>query len=157
MHEISIRIRSTQVDTFGHMNNAAYLEVFEWARWEWAEAQGMDINRISEQDRIGPAVLHVDLSFLKEVRMHETVLVRTWFHEIEKVKGVMGQELLKDNGEVAAVAFITFVMFHLDRRKVIPMPDYLRAAWDQDEEYRKTQARKKKTYGRSSADPSSPS
>ncbi len=154
MHETQIRIRSTQVDTFGHLNNAAYLEVFEWARWEWAESLGMDINRISEKERMGPAVMHVDLSFFKEVHMHETVTIRTWFDQIERVKGVMGQELFKEDGLLAASALITFVMFHLDKRKVLPMPSFFQEAWEHDEQYRleKLRSDKKKPYGRSSSD-----
>ena len=140
MHQIQIKIRPTQVDTFGHMNHAAYLEVFEWARWEWASAQGMDIERMAAEERIGPAVLHVDLTFLKELRMHERVDVRTWVQDLQRVKGVMGQELVKADGAVAARMMLTFVIFHLDQRRVMPLPDWLQAAFDADADYRAQRA-----------------
>ena len=140
MHETQVKVRPTQVDTFGHMNHAAYLEVFEWARWEWAAAQGMDLARMAAEDRIGPAVLHVDLTFLKELRMHDEVCVRTWVASLARVKGVMGQELVLDDGVVAARMFLTFAIFHLDKRRAIALPDWLQAASDADADYRQQRA-----------------
>lgn len=140
MHETQVKVRPTQVDTFGHMNHAAYLEVFEWARWEWAAAQGMDLARMAAEDRIGPAVLHVDLTFLKELRMHDEVCVRTWVASLARVKGVMGQELVLADGLVAARMFLTFAIFHLDKRRAMPLPDALQAAFDTDAAYREERA-----------------
>ncbi len=140
MHETQVKVRPTQIDTFGHMNHAAYLEVFEWARWEWAADQGMDTERMAAEERIGPAVLLVDLTFLKELRMHDEVRVRTWVQDLQRVKGVMGQELIRADGAVAARMLLTFAIFHLDKRRVVKMPEALQAAFDADADYRRQRA-----------------
>jgi len=154
MIEMTATVRPTQVDTFGHMNHAAYLEVFEWARWEWAAARGMDMERMAAEDRIGPAVLHVDLSFTKELRMHDPVRVRTWVESLERVKGVMGQEMVRADGAVAALMFLTFAIFHLDRRRVVALPESLRAAFEADADYRaqRSAARARRPYRRPGRD-----
>jgi YbgC/YbaW family acyl-CoA thioester hydrolase len=140
VREFEYVIRPTQVDTFGHLNNAAYLEIFEWARWEWAAAEGMALERLIAEQRTAPAVLHVDLSFFKELRMHERVRVRTWVQLLETVKGVVGQEMLKADGALAARLWLTFTMFHLERRRAVALPEALRAAFAADAPYRAARA-----------------
>ncbi|HOX42638.1 MAG TPA: thioesterase family protein [Myxococcota bacterium] len=140
MREFETVIRPTQVDTFGHLNHAVYLEIFEWARWEWAAAEGMGLDRLVAEERTAPAVLHVDLSFLKELRMHEAVRVRTWVQALESVKGVIGQEMVKADGAVAARLWLTFTMFHLDRRRAVALPAALRASFEADGPYRAERA-----------------
>jgi YbgC/YbaW family acyl-CoA thioester hydrolase len=138
MHQTQYKIRSTQVDSFGHLNNAAYLELYEWARWEWGEASGLDHHEMVHKRKIGPAILHIDLTFSKEIRLHETVTVRTWFHKAEKAKAVVAQEMLRSTGEIASKALIEFVMFNLEDRRAVPLPDDMRALYEKDADYRRS-------------------
>jgi acyl-CoA thioester hydrolase len=138
MFTTSFKIRSTQVDSFGHLNNAAYLEIYEWARWEWADEDGFDARKLVEKQGIGPAIVHVDLTFMKELRMHDEITVRTWFDSCEKVKACVAQEMIKADGELASTVNITFVMFDLKTRKMIPMPEEIQKLYGLDEEYRRT-------------------
>ncbi len=140
MREFEYVVRPTQVDTFGHLNHAVYLEIFEWARWEWAAAEGMGLEEMIAKARIAPAVLHVDLTFLKELRMHEAVRVRTWLQLLEGIKGVVGQEMVKADGAVAARLWLTFTMFHLDRRRAVAVPEALRTVFAADTGYRAERA-----------------
>jgi len=139
MHECKFRVRSTQVDSFGHLNNAAYLEIYEWARWEWAEASGDDPVKWVEEKRIGPAILHIDLTFSKEIRHHEEITVRTWYHSMERVRAQIAQEMIKTDGQVASKVLITYVMMNLDTRKVTAIPEEMRSRFDADEKYRNQQ------------------
>ena len=136
MYETKFKVRATQVDLFGHLNNAAYLEIYEWARWEWAEAAGEDPVSWAQEKRIGPAILHIDLSFQKEIRLHEEITVRTWYHSMERIRAQIAQEMIKADGQVASKVLITYVMINLNTRKVISIPDEMRAMFAADEQYR---------------------
>lgn len=135
-HEKEFMVQSTHVDTFGHLNNAAFLEIFEWARWDWARWAGMDLEPMMAEQRIGPAILHIDLSFRREVRMHETVNVRTWFDDIQGLKGYIRQDMFKEDGQLAASVRITFITFHLDKRRAVKVPEEMRSAFELDAEWR---------------------
>jgi thioesterase III len=89
-----------------------------------------------ERRGIGPAIVHIDLHFHREIRIHEEVVVRTWFDALEGLKGIIGQEMIKRDGAVASRARFTFVMFDLKSRKVIRVPDDLRRLYEQDAAYR---------------------
>ena len=39
VHEYALVIREQHLDTFGHVNNAKYLEILEEARWDLITAQ----------------------------------------------------------------------------------------------------------------------
>jgi acyl-CoA thioester hydrolase len=140
MFESKYKIRFTQIDTFGHLNNAAYLEIYEWARWEWAEAGGIDVFEMTKKKGVGPAILHVDLNFHKEITAHEEIVVRTWFHKLDGFKGVIAQEMIKQDGSLASSVLFTFVMFNVNTRKVVKVPKEMKEIYESEEDYRKERA-----------------
>jgi thioesterase-3 len=127
MFETSIRVRSTQVDQLGHMNNAAFLEIFEWARWEWAEVGGSAFHDMMHQQGLGPVIVHADISFRREVRFHEHLRILTWLVACERKKGVILQRMFREDGELAAEARFSFLTIDLAARRVVPMPDSIRS------------------------------
>jgi thioesterase-3 len=127
MFETSIRVRSTQVDQLGHLNNAAFLEIFEWARWEWAEVGGSAFHDMMSEQGLGPVIVHADVSFRREVRFHERLRILTWLVDCDHRKGVILQHMHREDGELAAEARFTFLTIDLARRKVVAMPESIRA------------------------------
>lgn len=127
MHETTIRVRSTQVDQLGHLNNAAFLEIFEWARWEWAECGGSAFNTMMSERGLGPVVVHADVSFRREVRFHERVRIETRMQSCDSRKGVIHQLMFREDGELSSEARFTFLTLDLAARKVVSMPEEIRA------------------------------
>ena len=68
--------------------------------------------------------------------MHEAVAIQTWVQELQRVKGVMGQRMLKADGQPAAQLWLTFAMFNLDKRRAVAMPDGLQTAYQADAAHR---------------------
>ena len=127
MFETGIRVRSTQVDQLGHLNNAAFLEIFEWARWEWAEVGGSAFHDMMHTQGVGPVIVHADVSFRREVRFHERLRILTWLVGCDHKKGIILQRMIREDGELAAEARFSFLTIDLARRKVVAMPDSIRA------------------------------
>jgi thioesterase-3 len=122
MFETRFRVRSTQVDQLGHLNNAAFLEIFEWARWEWAEEGGSAFHDMMEERGLGPVIVHIDVGFRREVRFHERLRIQTWLVCCEGRKGVILQRMIREDGELASEARFTFVTIDMAKRKVVAMP-----------------------------------
>ena len=123
------RVRSTQVDQLGHMNNAAFLEIFEWARWESTESGVFPFTALLEEHGVGPVIVHADVSFRREVRFHDYVQVTVTFDEVEGRRGFIRQQMFRESdGELASEARFTFVMIDMAARNVVPMPAPLVAA-----------------------------
>jgi acyl-CoA thioester hydrolase len=65
----------SHIDTFGHVNNAAYLEILEEARWDLITRNGYGLDEVQRR-RIGPIVLDVHLRFVRELRNRQAVIIR---------------------------------------------------------------------------------
>lgn len=119
-----IKIAEKHVDSFGHVNNAAYLEMFEWARWELINHKGYDLNRIQELQQ-GPVILEVHLKFLKEVFKDEEVTIETKTLSYEGKVGKLSQKMFKADGSLACDATMSIGLFDLQQRKLIaPTPEW---------------------------------
>lgn len=127
--EYEVLIRETSIDSFGHVNNARYLELFEEARWEIINARDFGVKEIMKKG-MGPVVLEVNLRFTKEVRLREKIKIKT---QVEAASAqsktmTMNQTMLNEKGDVCCVARFVFGLFDLKARKLIaPTPDWMHA------------------------------
>lgn len=121
-----ILIKEIYLDTFGHMNNAVYLTLFEEARWDLITKNGYGMKKIQETKQ-GPTILELKLQFLKELRLREQITIETQMISYEKKVGVISQKMVRDQ-EVCCVAEFVIGLFDLKERKLIlPTPDWLKA------------------------------
>jgi acyl-CoA thioester hydrolase len=123
--EYKLDILEKHLDTFGHVNNATYLELYEEARWDIIASRGFSLEEI-QRNKLGPVVLDLNLKFQAELRNRESITV------VSKVIGMknkyameMEQQMIKSDGRVASSMNITFGLFDLKERKLIkPTPEW---------------------------------
>lgn len=122
-----LTILEGHLDTFGHVNNAAYLELFEEARWQIITDNDYGLAQVREREK-GPIVLEVNLKFLKELRLREKVKIVSELIEHKGRFSRMRQCIVKDDGKVAAEAVFLFGFFDLKARRLIePSPEWRKA------------------------------
>lgn len=127
VHEYTTEIRERHLDTFGHVNNAQYLMLFEEARWEMITSRGYGLREVHHH-QIGTVVLECSVRFKRELKLRETIRIRTWVTDLRKRIATVHHELLKENGEIAAEANFTMGCFDLKQRKLIaPTTEWLAA------------------------------
>lgn len=122
-----ILVREHHVDSLGHMNNATYLALYEEARWQIMAERGFGFHDI-QKNQIGPVILEVNLKFLKEIRLRETISISLEILDYKGKIGHMKQQMLKEDGTVASEAVFTFGLFDMKSRKLIePTPEWKKA------------------------------
>jgi acyl-CoA thioester hydrolase len=129
--EYPIQIREAHLDTFGHVNNAVYLELFEEARWDAITARGFGLDTIQEK-KIGPVVLEIKIRFQKELRLREKLVIRSWTSSssssVSSKICTMTQVMINENGEEACRAEFVFGLFDLQKRRLMaPTPEWMHA------------------------------
>jgi acyl-CoA thioester hydrolase len=125
--EYQVLIREFHLDTFGHVNNAAYLALLEEARWDVVTRRGYGLAEVQRRQQ-GPVILEVQLKFLKELRLRETIKITTQVDDYHGKIGKFTQKMVKADGTVAAEAVFTFGLFDLKARRLVePTPEWLRA------------------------------
>lgn len=122
-----VLIREHHLDSYGHVNNATYMSLFEEARWEVITRGGYDYRKVHDSG-IGPVVLAAEIKFLKELKLREmigiTVETLSYEGKIFKIR----QQMIKSDGELASEAVFTAGLFDLKNRKLIlPTPEWLKA------------------------------
>lgn len=119
-------IKEIYLDTFGHVNNATYLTLFEEARWEFISNNHYGLKKIQETG-LGPTVLEIKLKFFKELRVRDSIVIETKMLSYERKIGILSQQMLRDN-EVCCDAEFVIGLFSLKERKlVLPTEDWLHA------------------------------
>ena len=122
----SVVSRETHLDTFGHVKNAAYLTLFEEARWDLITSRGYGIPKI-QQLKVGPTILQLSVRFLKEIKLRESIDIQTTATNCIKKVATMHQSMYR-NGELCAQAEFAIGLFDLQERKLIqPTADWLHA------------------------------
>jgi YbgC/YbaW family acyl-CoA thioester hydrolase len=127
LHEKPIVISEAHLDSFGHLNNARYLELFEQARWDLITERGFGMDTI-RKTRTGPTILGVEMKFLRELAPREAVVIRSELLSYERKIGKMKQVIVKADGTPACEAVFVFGLFDLDQRKLVePSPAWAHA------------------------------
>ena len=119
-------IKEHHLDTFGHVNNAVYLQLFEEARWEFITNRGYGLQEVVRLQK-GPVILEANIKFLKELKLRETVKIT---FEALPAKGriiQIKQQMIKSNGDVSSELIVTIGFFDLVERKLIaPTAEWLK-------------------------------
>lgn len=119
-------IKENHLDTFGHVNNAAYLTLLEEARWDLITKNGYGLKTIQET-KLGPTILEIKLKFLKELRLREEIVIESQMISYENKIGKLSQKMIR-NGEVCCDSEFVIALFSLSERKLmLPTPEWLHA------------------------------
>jgi acyl-CoA thioester hydrolase len=122
-----ILIREGHLDTFGHVNNAVYLQIFEEARWDLITKRGYGLDKVRETKQ-GPTILEIKIKFLKEMKLRTQAVIKTQMISYEKKIGVMKQWIEDSSGANCYEAEFIFGLFDVRERKLVAPTDAWRAA-----------------------------
>jgi thioesterase-3 len=115
------------LDTFGHVNNATYLQILEEARWEFITARGFGMEKIRESG-LGPTILDCHIKFLKELRLRQSIIIESQTQSYDRKTGILKQIMKNEDGEICAEAIFTIGLFDTNERKlVLPSAEWLYA------------------------------
>ena len=117
-HQYRTQIRERHLDSFGHVNNAQYLVLFEEARWEMITSRGYGMKEVHES-KIGTVILACSVKFKRELSLREWITIETKLVSVEKKIGILHHLILKEDGKVAAEAEFQMGCFDLKDRKLI--------------------------------------
>lgn len=126
-HSYHVTIKESHLDTFGHVNNAVYLQLFEEARWEIITKNGYGLKEVILLKK-GPVILDVHLEFRHELNLREQVVIETQMEPFKGKVSVIQQDILNKQNKIACKAKFTHAFFDLEKRRIIePSEEWLRA------------------------------
>lgn len=117
-----LTIKEGHLDTFGHVNNATYLQILEEARWDIIANNGYGLEDIKRRG-IGPVVLEIHIKYRKELKLREKIVIETKCIAVEGKVTRLQQDFKNEEGKVCANAIVTIAVFDTHLRKIIPLPE----------------------------------
>lgn len=115
------RIRETDLDFLGHVNHAKYLSMLEEARWEMISDRGYGLGQL-QKAMISPVILQVNIQYKKEICNRERIVIETHTKMPSSKVGTLEQIVRNENGDIAAIATITYGIMDLEQRGLIHPP-----------------------------------
>lgn len=115
--ETAIDVRTSELDSFGHVNHAVYLTYFEHARFRALSEAGFDWDVLAER---GWAifVVRIEVDYVAEATREDRLLIRTWADSFRRTSMVLGQVMVRadDPDLLVAQARVTAAWIGSDRR-----------------------------------------
>lgn len=117
--EYEVLIQEHHLDSFGHVNNAVYVELYEEARWDFITKNGFGLDYIQKHQK-GPVILDLQVRFKRELKNRERVKILSRTTKIMSSKiMVLEQSIVKPDGKVSSEATFTVGFFDMKERKLI--------------------------------------
>lgn len=117
-HKTDIQVRFFDSDAFGHLSNIAFSLYVEQARVDFF------FNIIKQSNNL--ILAHIDLDFIKQVNLTDTVYVETRVSKIGNTSITIKQDVFA-NSVIATSAKSVIVLFDYETQKPIAIPQEARA------------------------------
>lgn len=122
-----VQVKEFHLDTFGHVNNAMYLVLYEEARWDFITNNGFGLDRI-KADKMGPVIIEAQVKFKRELVNREWINIQSRPGEVNGKLMEINQQIVRPDGKIASEAkFLVGFMDLKERKLIVPPQDWLKA------------------------------
>jgi acyl-CoA thioester hydrolase len=106
MSECTLVVRTYECDSYGHVNNANYLNYLEFARYEYLRSIGFDYPALIKAG-YGLYVARIEIDYKRSAVTDDALSIRTWALKKGAVSGVLAQEIRRGD-DIIATAKVTW-------------------------------------------------
>lgn len=127
-HIYEVLITEKHLDTFGHVNNAVYLELYEEARWDLITKGGWGLDKIMKE-KVGPVITSLKIDFKREIKNRQKIFIHTKFGGFRNAKvSFLNQQMLDETGNILNEMTMEAGLFDLkERRLMTPTDEWMNA------------------------------
>jgi acyl-CoA thioester hydrolase len=121
IHVAELKTRSYECDSYGHINNATYLNYLEYARIQLLEELPVPYGELRRRG-IGFVVTRICIDYRMQVGSGERLLIETRTIRKERVRVVFQQQILR-GGDLVAEAEVTWACINEQGKPIRLPPD----------------------------------
>ena len=120
-HESTLTTRSYECDSYGHINNAVYLNYLEYARIRFLNALDVPYARMRQRG-VGFVVVRVCIDYKVQLGVEETLRIVTRPLKKQHARVVFSQRVFRDT-ELVADAEVTWACVNSEGRLIRIPPE----------------------------------
>ncbi|MDR1428718.1 MAG: acyl-CoA thioesterase [Spirochaetaceae bacterium] len=121
--ECRLTVRTYECDSYGHVNNANYLNYLEFARYEFLRDIGFDYPNVVKSG-YGVYIARIEIDYKKPAVTDDELVIRSWPVKKGAVSGVVAQKITRGDDTIAE-ANVTWAL--VDKRG---LPSKIPAEYD---------------------------
>lgn len=126
-----VEVRSYELDSFGHVNHAVFLNYLEYARFDALEQAGFPY-RALRQRGWGVYVVRVEVDYLKEARLGDVLRIRTRGEGPRRSSMVFAQEITRaDDPDTTVLRSRVTAVWVGESGRPMRVPDPVAALFDE--------------------------
>lgn len=124
-HQMPAQLRFSDVDRFGHVNNAVYFSLFDMCKTRYFfDVAGKDFF-----DKMSTVVVHVDANFISPVFFPDEIVIQTAIRKLGHTSFTIFQRAInKRTGDVKCECETVMVMVDNKIKKSVDIPTEFRSA-----------------------------
>lgn len=104
---IELEVRSYELDSYNHVNNAVYLNYLEYARMEFLRRINFDYTGLFEAGYM-VYVTHIDIRYKYSARLYDKLFIDVSSLKLGKLSGVFQQTIRNQEGQVCVEAEVSW-------------------------------------------------
>jgi thioesterase-3 len=101
IYRAELEVRGYELDSFGHVNHANYLNYFEFARWRLLAEEKITLEDFRNWDRF-PVIANLEIKYLRPVTMGDRLVIETKLVSHGRSSTFFEQRIMKGETEVCA-------------------------------------------------------
>ena len=90
--ECTLRVRTYECDSYGHVNNANYLHYLEFGRYEFLRTIGFDFTQVTKAG-FGVYIARIEIDYKRPAITDDELKIKTWPIKKGAVSGIVTQEI----------------------------------------------------------------
>lgn len=120
----TLKVRSYELDSFGHVNNGTFAHYLEKARGDYLQQAGLHFDDFHRWEKY-PVIAKLTIEYKTPVIFGETLSIQAVVQKLGNTSLTLSYEIMKDDATLAATA--ETVMVFVDKEgKSTPMPETMR-------------------------------
>jgi acyl-CoA thioester hydrolase len=121
-HSTSIMVRGYELDSYGHVNNAVYLQYLEQARWVFMKDR--ELLKCINDEKLFLVVIETNIRYMKEANLFDELIVETTMKE-EKPYLVFRQKIINVKTKVVISRATVKTIFVNSQRMPLDIPPFI--------------------------------
>ncbi len=119
---VKYKVRNYHIDSYGHINNAVYLQFLEDARTDFFSYLGHSLSFLAKNN-IFVFITEINIKYLNPAFLDDIIVVTGNIVKISKVRATWLQEIYKDDKKLVS-AHVTGAFLN-GENKILRIPDYV--------------------------------
>jgi YbgC/YbaW family acyl-CoA thioester hydrolase len=112
-------VRTYECDSYGHVNNAVYLNYLEYGRMEYLHQIGFDYKNLVA-DGYYLYITHIDINYKASAYLDDRLFIDVEPVKLNIISGTFRQTVRREDGTICATADVTWASVKAGRPSKIP-------------------------------------